>query len=129
MCEKDRYDYRIDTAPTAFAAHRRRAWPHPITQFSLTTGYDRYAAIYDVVRATGLPNCLQARVPLPSALNTEAWEHYIDHTTDEADLYDYVRFGFPLGYMGPISPTEGYENHDTADRYPAHVDNFIEMRL
>ena len=64
-------------------------------------------------------------MPVPSTLNVEAWRKYVDNTTDERDLLQYVQYGFPLGYMGPATPTENIDNHQSADRFPTHVDNFI----
>ena len=49
----------------------------------------------------------------------------MDTATDEVDLIDYIQFGFPLGYMGPISPTESVPNHPSATRFPNHIDQFI----
>ena len=129
MCESNKYDTDIITSPHAFADHRKRTWPFPAASLSVTRGVDKFAAIYDVVRATGLPNCLSARTPLPIGLNLQAWQSYMDLDTDEAELLDYITYGFPLGYMGPISPTAGVPNHDTADQFPAHVDQFVDVEL
>ena len=97
MCLKDKYETDIDTSPHAFSQHRLRTWPFPAPALALTGETAKLAAIYDAVRSTGLPNCLGARVPLPTALNLNAWARYIDKNSDEVDLYDYVRFGFPMG--------------------------------
>ena len=125
MCTKYKYDTDIDTDPTAFAHHRKLTWPHPAPCLTMWEGTGQYAAIYDLVRATGLPNCLGARVPIPSGLHFDAWRRYLDPSTDKADLLDYVQFGFPLGYLGPISPTEDVPNHPSATRYNNHIDRFI----
>ena len=46
--------------------------------------------------------------------------------TDEADILDYVKFGFPLGYLGPASHTDSTPNHDSAIDFPDHVDSFVD---
>ena len=125
MCMKDKYDIDIDTSPHAFSQHRLRSWPFPAPALALSTNFTGYAAIYDTVRSTGLPNCLGARVPLPTSLNVDAWARYIDPASDEADLYDYVRFGFPMGYLGPVTHTTGVPNHSSATRFPQHINDFI----
>ena len=129
MCESNKYDTDIATSPLAFAEHRRRSWPFPAASLSVTSGMEKYAAIYDVVRATGVPNCISARTPLPINLNIQAWQSYIDHDTDEAELLDYVTYGFPLGYMGPASHTTGTPNHNMAEQHPTHVDDFIQVEM
>ena len=125
MCIKDKYENDIDTSPHAFLEHRCRTWPFPAPGFTMAEEGGSYAAIYDLVRSTGVPNCLGARVPLPTNLNVSAWQRYIDTSTDEADIIDYIKFGFPLGYLGPESPTDGVDNHDSATRFPNHIDQFI----
>ena len=42
---------------------------------------------------------------------------------------DFLRFGFPLGYVGPISDTEGVDNHPSALQYPEQIDQFIEKEI
>ena len=125
MCTRDRYDCDIDVDPYAFAQYRLRTWPHPAADFTLAHGGGKYAMIYDKVRATGLPNCMAARIPVPTHLNVDVWRRYLDHKTDEADLLQYIQFGFPLGYLGPVSPTEDAQNHPSATRFPNHIDKFI----
>ena len=88
-------------------------------------GGNQAAKIYEAVRSSGLPNCMSARIPLPSGLIIPAWEKYIDFDTDEAQLFDYLRFGFPLGYMGPESDTRHTPNHSSAVDYPGDIEAFI----
>ena len=116
-------------SPHAFSAHRTRTWPYPSREFSTGDSLHDYTAIYDVVRSTGLPNCMAARVPIHTTLKVDAWRRYIDVDTDESDLLQYVQFGFPLGYMGPTSPTENIDNHDSATRFPTHVDGFVAAEI
>ena len=120
MCETDKHNPDINTSPSSFASHRQRAWPYPAAALSVGS-CTNYTAIYDVVRATGVPNCMSARVPLPSTLNVAAWQMYIDQDSDEVDLIDYIRFGFPIGYMGPVSATDGTPNHSTAEQFPCSM--------
>ena len=128
MCTKDKYDGNIDTNPFAFAQHRRRTWPHPAAPFTMAGGLGPYASIYDAVRSTGVPNCLGARIPIPTHLHVDVWRSYVDIDNDEADLLDYVQFGFPLGYLGPISPTDDIQNHPSAPRFPDHIHKFISTK-
>ena len=125
MCKSDRRDDSVDIHPAAFAEHRRRHWPKMVPQQEGGGSHTECVRIYEAVRASGLPNCLHAREELSSGLNIAAWGRHIDFVTDEAELYDYIRFGFPLGYMGPRSDTKGVPNHSSALKYPDDVDAFI----
>ena len=82
--------------------------------------------IYDVVRASGLPNALSARVPLPSKLNVRAWEFYLNQLEDKQNVLDFIIYGFPMGYAGPVSDTVGVDNHPSATKFPVHVSEFID---
>ena len=81
MCARDVLDPVVDMNPAAFAAHRRREWPHvadSIRQDKGDKSHDHLIKVYDVVRSTGVPNCLGARIPLQSGLNIKAWGKYVD---------------------------------------------------
>ena len=125
MCMTDKYGVDIDTSPTDFAPHRKHTWPFPATCFSAAQGLSRYVEIYDAVPATGLPNCLGAHIPISTKLNIDAWRRYVDLSTDEVNLIDYIQFGFPLGYLGPVSSTEDLSKHPSAERFPANIDDFL----
>ena len=128
MCSRDTRDPAIDLSPLAFAQHRKQTWPSMAGQ--LGDGSTAHMApIYEAVRKTGVPNCMGARIPLPSGLNVAAWERYIDYSSDEAELLDMVRYGFPLGYLGPESRCADTPNHSSATNYPEHINDFIREEL
>ena len=81
--------------------------------------------IYDAVRATGLPNAMAARRPLSTNLNLDNWGRCLGEIGGRPQLLDFLRFGFPLGYVGPVSDTTGITNHTSATDYPAQIDAFI----
>jgi hypothetical protein len=80
--------------------------------------------IYDVVRQSGVPNFLHARIPLPHNLNMEAWSTYLQGYSD-VSLVEFLTYGWPVGFdaHNPIETT--FENHASACRYPTHVDAYI----
>ena len=92
-------------------------------------GGDDVAPIYTAVKGTWIPNWQGIRAPLPSGLNIPVWEKYIDTQSDEAELLDFVKYGFPLGYMGPISDSTTTPNHPSALRYPEHVEAFLQEEI
>ena len=127
MCSKDEIDDTVDLSPHAFADHRRNNWPNFVdTPEGVAADL---ITIYSAVKHTGLPNCMAARRPVPSSLNIAAWEHYADGSADERELLDFVKFGFPLGYMGPISDNRDTANHSTATAYPDHVNSFLQEEI
>ena len=107
------------------AAHRREHWPE-MAPHERAPGL---VQIYDVVRRTGLPNAMSARVPVPSNLNIKAWEHYLGTLGNKGHILDFVRYGFPTGYAGPISDTADTPNHPSATNFPSHIDEFVEKEL
>ena len=126
VCERDLYDkFPIDLRPQAFAQYKRAFWPSPVPGVLP----DNIARIYDVVRQTGLPNALGARLPVPTALNLEAWNRNLDQVGGRPQLLDFLRFGFPLGYVGPVTNTHGVQNHPSAVEYPTQVRKFINKEL
>ena len=122
VCEKDLYgEINIDLRPQAFVEHRKREWPG-VVEHTLPGNITR---IYDVVRGTGLPNAMAARNILPTKLNLGAWCNNLEDIGGRPQLWDFLRFGFPLGYVGPVSDTAGVDNHASANDYPEQVDKFI----
>ena len=112
-----------DMSPEAYMSHRKLNWP--TAWFG--PQYDDLAKIYDVVRETGMPNACGARLTLPTELNIPAWEKYL-RGKDEL-LLAYIKFGFPLGYVGPVSDTVRTDNQPSARAYPAQVRGFIQKEM
>ena len=99
-------------------------WP----LFTITSPTDNLTTqclfIYDTVRATGVPNFLQARVPLPHQLCISQWRHYL-HGHTNLSLVDFLEFGFPVGF-DPVHPLESTErNHGSSLQYPDHVQAYL----
>ena len=91
----------MDLDPRVFTEHRKMYWPRMASHFKSSN----LSLIYSAVRETGIPNAIGARKPLPTELNLEAWEFYLgDH---DPQLLDFVKYGFPMGYIGPTS----WEHH------------------
>ena len=119
------FDRPVDARPQAVAAHRRNQWPAMMTH----TDAPHLVKIYDVVKHTGLPNAMAARVPVPSNLNIPAWEYHLGMLGDRKNVLDFVRYGFPTGYAGPISDTVHIPNHPSDADFPSHIDDFVKKEL
>jgi hypothetical protein len=80
--------------------------------------------IYDRVRLTGVPNFLQARIPLLHSLNIQNWRRYLKGHSD-ISLPDFLEFGFPIGFDPGCSVRADFTNHASARKFPTHVDKYI----
>ena len=81
--------------------------------------------IAKVIRDTGLPNYMQARIPLNSGLNLQAWEYRLREYPDKF-LFQYLKFGVPLSLSHPTSlHNVDICNHPSALAYPEAVDEYI----
>lgn len=125
MCESDIIDHSIDMSPHSFCQNRRCEWPS-INDSEMDS---ELVNIYNRVRETGLPNALCAMQRVPSNLNIDSWDKYLDNSPDERELFSFIKYGFPLGYMGPHSNTKGVDNHKSATEYPAQLDKFVAKEL
>ena len=84
--------------------------------------------IYKVVRDSGLPNYLQARIPLPSDLRCDAWQALLANY-DDNEIVDFLRFGWPSSYTAPTPPTTSNTNHPSAQAFSKDIDSFIHKEL
>ena len=94
--------------------------------------FDRVAPqavkIYDVVRASGLPNYRGAQIPVHHDLNMEVWKSYA-HLLEDTSLLSMLEFGFPAGYVAPYPPPTSLVNHSSALGHAQHVAKYIETEL
>lgn len=115
----------INSDPQSFIDHRQNNWPH----INNTEIDAELVNIYEQVRSTGLPNALKARIQVPSKLNIQEWEAQLTDSIDDQELLGFLKFGFPMGYMGPTSESKHIPNHASALTFPHHVDRFIEKEV
>lgn len=122
MCNLDDPDY-VGPEPHELATHRASKWPDPAAL------PDDLAQIYRLVRDTGIPNALGVRIPIPSKLNIDEWEALLSKSGKYDELLDFVKFGFPMGYLGPESPYDEKYNHSSAVEHPKHIEEFIKNEI
>ena len=121
ICETDAPNVEVDLSPQAFKHHRQSWWPS-----MAASGPSQLVRIYELVRESGLPNAIGCKIPIPSDLNITAWRQLLGDTEENRALCDYLKFGFPLGYLGPVSNTVGMSNHPSARQFPEQVAKFIQ---
>ena len=84
------------------------------------------ASVYTTVRNTGLPNVLQARVPIQTGLNISAWEEMTTGHQDDSWVLQCLKYGFPIQYTGgPINNIS--PNHPSAVNHPTHIKDYIDV--
>ena len=83
--------------------------------------------IYNEVVAHGRPNFEGAKFILPSNLIFPEWDT-IAHIDEDARTVDYLRYGFPAGYDGPV-PTPLLDNHALAINHCRDVATYIKKKL
>ena len=66
---------------------------------------------------------------LPTDLNLDMWDFYLRGTPEGDELADFIRFGFPMGYMGPTTDTKSIPNHKRALDFPLSIDKFVKKEL
>ena len=58
--------------------------------------------VHGIVRATGAPNFMKARIPIKSQLKVQAWKDNLAEYWDQ-QLCQLVEFGFPLDFIGVVT--------------------------
>lgn len=125
MCESEVLDPSYDVTPHIFKQNRAHTWP----SVNVTGMGPDMSKIYSRVAQSGLPNFLGEKIPLPTNLNISVWERNLSNCANDIELLKMIKYGFPLGYMGPPSHVTGIPNHPSATNFPEHVGSFISKEL
>ena len=68
-------------------------------------------------------------MPIPTNLDLQAWDACLQEIGGRPQLRDFLHFGFPVGYVGPISDSMHVENHPSALDYPSQVQAFLDKEI
>lgn len=123
ICDNDSGYGGTGTDPYMLAPHRQSQWPRP------AAFPEDLADIYNKVRRSGLPNSLGEKITLPSKLNLDRWDELLGSDNKYDKLRSFVRHGFPMGYMGPVSNYNEKYNHSSAVAYKKQIDKFLEKEI
>ena len=77
-----------------------------------------------LVRATGRPNYMQARIPVQSQLNVEAWKYHLQDYWDH-QLLQLIEFGFPLDFNRKCPLKSEGGNHSSASEFPEDIEVYL----
>ena len=81
--------------------------------------------MHKIIRKTGKPNFLQARLPVASQLHVDIWQSLLTDYWDQ-QLLQLLQFGFPLDFNRCCPLQQEVGNHSSADEFPSGVDAYIE---
>ena len=104
----------LRVGPREYAYIVKEIWPFTDPRFC---GVNYHLDIYDLVRATGVPNYLSARIRIPSNINCDAWDQLL-HGYHDAEVSEYLRFGWPGGYTAPTPPHHLYQESSFCHFFP-----------
>ena len=83
---------------------------------------------HQIIRHTGVPNFLNARIPVATQLNPDSWAKHLTSYWDQ-QLVDLIRFGFPLDFDRNFKLLSSCQNHASAIEHVEHVDAYIADEL
>ena len=75
----------------------------------------------------GLPNIISTRDQLPSNLSLQEWDR-IAIPPDDKQVVQMLKFGFPVGYTGPM-PNTTLVNHPLASNHASHLIVYMTKEL
>lgn len=119
-----------DTHPQGACYQPLPSMPHTDTQVVPDSSiYGCCMHIYSAVAATGQPNFVCARKPLPSGLNISAWKRYLTDYHQDPLLVDFLAFGWPMNYVSHTVPSPTLVNHASADAYPTSIATYLNTEV
>ena len=77
--------------------------------------------MHSIVRATQKPNYMEARLPVNSQLNVEAWKMHLSKYWDQ-QLLQLIEFGFPLDFNRNCPLTNEQGNHKSVTEFPKDIE-------
>jgi len=88
--------------------------------------FQPYIDLHERVRASGLPNYKQCRLPVPSRLCVTVWRDYLQDYFDNI-VCEFLEFGWPVNYKNTSGPVSDYRTHRGALQFTAAVDSYLEQ--
>lgn len=109
-----------------YTAMIKNIWPS--VDARIAAGFKDFANVYQLVVSQFVPNFLGAQIQVKSGLNLAAWHANLIGYHD-AEIFYYLRYGWPLGYSMKIPPVSVDKNHQSAVAHRYHIEQFIDTEL
>lgn len=104
----------------------RDVWPE--INPAVTHKFPVFASNYTAIKDYALPNFLGAQITVDSDLNLGAWQENLKGFHD-AEIYYYLKYGWPVGYNRMEPPKVVEKNHPSATQHSQHVKDFIQTEI
>ena len=93
---------------------------------SSSSSYIDFVTLHELVCASGQPNYVSCRLPVPSRLNVSCWREYLRNYKD-AQICDFLEYGWPVGYdySSYGFPCSQLRNHQGALVFPDAIDSYL----
>ncbi len=89
---------------------------------------DYIVTAHEAIRASGLPNYMSCRIPIPSKINVDYLQDNLKDYEDK-EVVEFAKFGWPPGNTAEAHSSGPVANHNSAVNHPSHVDKFVEVEL
>ena len=83
---------------------------------------------HKIIRQSGVPNVLKARIPIATQLNPDKWSDHLQGHWDK-QLPDLIRYGFPLDFDRQNIFQSTYDNHASATQHVDQIDHYWHEEL
>lgn len=111
--------------PLNLRLERQSTWPN----IDHNCVVDHACSLYDMVKASGLPNALYSKFPITSGLKIEEWRALATGHHDDSWLCELLEYGFPLQYSGYAPTSLLVDNHSSAVAHPKHIQSYISKEI
>ena len=83
---------------------------------------------HNIIRHSGVPNFLKARIPVVTQLNPDRWSFYLQDYWDK-QLLDLIKYGFLLDFDRKSVLQPNYDNHASAIQHCDQIDHCLSEEL
>lgn len=126
----------LQPMPSTMTGLNKALWVHahmmgkfwPDVNQAVMIGFEDFADTYKNIRATKAPNFITACIPVSSDLICSEWDARLAQYHDR-QLCDFIKYGWPLGYIKEAPPVTSLDNHSSAKKHIDQVNKFIQKEL
>ena len=80
--------------------------------------------MHEIISNSDTYNFLDCQIQVPSQLNADVWEKYLDKYWDSQLKY-LIRYGFPLDFNKNIQLSHKLGNHGSGNKYPTDIKAYL----